>query len=131
MMNAVVAVEISIGELLDKITILEIKAAQITSAEKLANVTRELQILQSARANALATNDELHNLEHQLKAVNLQLWQIEDDIRDCERQQIFSERFIELARAVYKINDQRAHIKRLINEKTGSHIVEEKSYQPY
>lgn len=130
-MNAVVAVEISIGELLDKITILEIKAAQITSAEKLANVTRELQILQSARANALATNDELHNLEHQLKAVNLQLWQIEDDIRDCERQQIFSERFIELARAVYKINDQRAHIKRLINEKTGSHIVEEKSYQPY
>jgi len=125
------SVPIGPGELVDKITILEIKSERLASTEKLANVRVELAALIAARDAAIAASEVLGQLTTALKKVNEALWQIEDEIRECERGGDFGERFIELARAVYHSNDERAAIKRQINELLGSMIVEEKSYAAY
>jgi hypothetical protein len=124
---------ISLGELIDKITILEIKAANITDPAKLANVKHELDVLNNTVNQLLDTagKEKLAPLKASLKDINQQLWVIEDDIRDYERVKDFGERFIELARAVYFTNDKRAAVKKDINLAFGSELVEEKSYQNY
>ena len=126
-----VQVEISYGELIDKMTILEIKLENVADAGKLANIERELEVLRRARAEAIPQSPELAELDRQLKDVNATLWGIEDDIRDCERRKDFGAAFIELARAVYHQNDLRARLKRDINDILGSPLVEEKLYQAY
>ena len=122
---------ISPGELLDKITILRIKSARMSDAAKLANVRHELQLLEQTWATAVPAGVDLSGEERALEAVNERLWDIEDQIRDEEDAQRFDARFIELARAVYVSNDERAAIKKRINTKLGSALVEEKSYRPY
>ena len=130
-MSTEIKVPVSPGELIDKITILEIKAANISDAAKLANVKLELQLLQETwRSSAYASNN-IDAEWQQLRDVNKKLWDIEDDIRDKERQRKFDQEFIELARAVYISNDERAAVKKQINTKLGSKIVEEKSYAKY
>ena len=126
-----VMIEIAPGELIDKITILEIKSERISDAEKLRNVRIELEYLEKSRDAAISRSSELDRLTSDLKAVNEELWVIEDDIRDCERAGDFGARFVELARSVYMTNDRRAALKREINTHLGSRMVEEKSYQPY
>ena len=123
-----IEVPISWGELVDKITILEIKSERIDDSKKLANVTRELWLL-NRKLSPVAP--QVLRLKLRLKEVNSRLWDIEDEIRDCEREQNFGPRFIELARAVYVTNDQRADVKREINFALSSELVEEKSYRPY
>lgn len=130
-MNQPISVEIAPGELLDKLTILEIKRERIEDSQKLVNVGLELDVLDQARRENVPDSPELDALYADLKTINETLWEIEDDIRDCEREKDFGERFIELARAVYKTNDRRAATKRAINELLGSRIVEEKSYADY
>ena len=130
-MGTVLEVEVSAGELVDKITILEIKAERIADPDKLANVHRELRSLTATRREALPSSEELDELTAELRRINERLWEIEDDIRDCERKSDFGERFIELARAVYRTNDRRAGAKRRINELLGSELVEEKDYAEY
>jgi hypothetical protein len=122
---------VSWGELIDKITILEIKADEIDDPAAVANVREELRLLREIEGEAHATAGQLAELKTALKSVNLALWRIEDAIRDKERAKIFDGAFIELARSVYQRNDERARIKRRINEVTGSHIVEQKSYAAY
>ena len=129
--GTVLQVEVSAGELVDKITILEIKAERIADPVKLANVHRELRSLTATRREALPGSQELDELSAELRRINELLWEIEDDIRDCERKSDFGERFIELARAVYRTNDRRAAAKRRINELLGSELVEEKDYADY
>lgn len=126
-----VLVPVSWGEVIDKITILEIKAERLTDPAKLANVTKELAALVAVRDREFPGHAGLAALAAELKAINEKLWVIEDDIRDCERAKDFGPRFIELARAVYFTNDERALVKRRINELLGSALVEEKSYAPY
>ena len=126
-----ILVPISPGELLDKITILRIKSARMSDATKLANVRAELAELEKTWRAAVGTEGGVAEDERALQAVNERLWVIEDDIRDKERAQAFDARFIELARSVYIENDERAAIKKRINLKLGSRIVEEKSYKPY
>jgi tetratricopeptide (TPR) repeat protein len=126
-----VFVPVAPGELIDKITILEIKMERIREAAKLANVRAELAELTAVRDRCLPRSVELARLTSSLKAVNETLWQIEDAIRDCERAQDFGPRFIELARSVYQNNDRRAALKRQINERLGSRLLEEKSYATY
>ena len=121
-------VPISVGELLDKISILEIKAEAFSDPAKQANVLRELAALEVARRREVAALPELATLYAELKSANRALWQIEDEIRQRERASQFDAGFIELARRVYRTNDQRAVLKRRINELTGSDIIEEKSY---
>jgi len=124
-------IEVSVGELLDKITILEIKSERIRDESKLANVRKELGALRGAwQASPLSSTDVTAEMAG-LKRVNEALWQIEDDIRQKEADRIFDDGFIELARSVYKQNDERAAIKRELNQKLGSHLVEEKSYKDY
>ena len=130
-MGTVLQVEVSPGELIDKITILEIKAERIADPDKLANVHRELRSLTATREIALDTSPELDEFTAELRRINECLWEIEDDIRDCERNADFGERFVELARAVYRTNDRRAAAKRSINELLGSELVEEKDYADY
>jgi hypothetical protein len=126
-----IKVPISPGELIDKLTILEIKAANISDAAKLANVNTELQLLQETwRGSAFASVD-IDAEWKRLREINKKLWDIEDDIRDKERERKFDQEFIELARAVYVTNDERAAVKKQINTKLGSKIVEEKSYAKY
>ncbi len=125
-----ILVPISPGELLDKITILRIKSARIQDAGKLANVKLELTLLEKTWAASGAGADVSAD-ERALHAVNEQLWDIEDRIRDKERRQTFDRDFIELARSVYVCNDERAAIKKRINVALGSRLVEEKSYQQY
>jgi hypothetical protein len=124
-------VPISPGELLDKITILRIKSARLRDAAKLANVQRELSLLEQTRQRALPADPLLSADEAELERVNAALWDIEDRIREHEAQQRFDSGFIELARAVYIRNDERAAIKHRINRNLNSAIIEEKSYQPY
>jgi hypothetical protein len=126
-----ILVAISPGELLDKITILRIKSARMSDAAKLANVRRELSLLEKTWKESGAAATDLGAEEAALTRVNEKLWVIEDEIRDEERAQRFDEKFIELARAVYVTNDERAAIKKRINTRLGSSIVEEKSYQQY
>lgn len=130
-MSGSVTIEIAPGELIDKITILEIKTEFISDPGKLTNVRIELETLEKSRDAAIAPSPEMIRLTEALKSVNLELWKIEDDIRDCERDGDFGSAFVELARSVYKTNDRRAALKREINTLLGSRLVEEKSYQPY
>jgi post-segregation antitoxin (ccd killing protein) len=130
-MNSTITVEIAPGELIDKITILEIKLARITDAAKLANVRTELETLARARDAAMVMSPELAADAAALKRANETLWEVEDHIRDCERAKDFGPRFVELARSVYITNDERARLKRRINERLGSRLVEEKSYASY
>jgi hypothetical protein len=122
---------VSYGELIDKITILEIKSRRITDEAKLANVRNELDMLNATWANVHASQTDIAAERERLHAVNETLWDIEDAIRMKERVQAFDQEFIELARAVYFRNDERAAFKREINLKLGSELVEEKSYQDY
>jgi hypothetical protein len=126
-----ILVPISPGELLDKITILRIKAARMTDAAKVANVRLELSLLEQTWRDSVGATADVAADEKALQAVNERLWVIEDDIRDKEAARSFDARFIELARAVYIENDERAAIKKRINVKLGSRLVEEKSYKQY
>ena len=126
-----ILVPISPGELLDKITILRIKAARMKDPQKVANVKHELGLLEKTWKDSGAARVDIGTEEANLTQVNELLWAVEDDIRDEERAQRFGEKFIELARAVYVTNDERAAIKKRINTLLGSSIIEEKSYQQY
>lgn len=130
-MSETILAPIAPGELIDKITILRIKSARISDEAKLANVRIELDVLNKTRAEAVEESARLTELDAALQAVNEELWEIEDDIRDCERGGDFSDTFIQLARAVYVTNDRRAALKKEINLLLGSAIVEEKSYAEY
>jgi hypothetical protein len=126
-----VKVAVSWGELIDKITILEIKRVRLGDAAQRANVETEYAILRRARDAALPPGADIAADTQALLAVNQALWDIEDDIRACERAQDFGPDFIELARAVYITNDRRAAIKRRLNQALGSDLIEEKSYTDY
>ena len=126
-----VLVDIAPAELIDKITILAIKSERMDDEAKLANVRHELDILTANRDKVIQASPELDALTAKLKTVNEALWKIEDDIRECEAAKNYSQKFIDLARAVYVSNDERANLKREINLLLGSDIVEEKSYKPY
>jgi hypothetical protein len=126
----VISVPISPGELLDKITILEIKMAQMQDENKLKNVHTELSLLNEV-AEKLLSSKKISDLKQELKFVNQELWKIEDDIRDHEKGKDFNDQFIELARSVYIKNDRRAELKKTINIELGSTLIEEKSYQQY
>jgi len=126
-----IKVELSYGEMLDKITILQIKSERISDAGKVANVNKELSLLSDLWESDEKSGIDISEEFARLKKINEALWDIEDDIRDKERAKEFDEKFIELARAVYVTNDQRADIKRVINIKLGSDLVEEKSYADY
>lgn len=123
----------STGELIDKITILEIKHRRLEDASQLRNVKQELDLLrETAKHHGIDFSEgPLMQLTADLSAVNQQLWDIEDEIRNCERHVDFGSRFIELARSVYRTNDKRAALKRRINEISGSLLTEEKSYAAY
>jgi len=126
-MNKIYA-EISAGELVDKITILKIKKEKITNKGKLIEINKELDSLTSTFNKSIKKNINLETLVKELENVNLKLWDIEDKIRELEKKQGFGKEFIELARNVYKFNDERAKIKLKINEALGSNIKEVKSY---
>ena len=123
-------VEISIGELFDKLTILEIKIDKINDPTKLENVTKEWNALNEKSMDILSifADSVLFKKIDQLKNVNEELWWVEDSIRENEKKQIFDKEFVELARSVYKLNDERSEIKKQINLLTKSNIIEEKSY---
>lgn len=129
--QSAIQIPISPGELLDKISILDIKQAAITDSAKRHNVMRELNALNDARRHHIPDTEAIQLFYQQLKTVNQTLWDIEDAIRDCERAKDFSDQFIKLARSVYITNDQRAQLKKEINQHLGSTIVEEKSYTSY
>ncbi|MEQ1768892.1 MAG: DUF6165 family protein [Devosia sp.] len=120
-------VEVSVGEVIDKVTILELKLQNMSDAAKLANVRTELDTLNGS-LQGVADNVELARLKAELFAVNAALWVIEDDIRLCEARGDFGPRFVALARSVYVTNDKRATIKKQINLAVGSRLIEEKSY---
>lgn len=126
-----ITIEISPAEVIDRLTILRIKLERMTGEAKLANIRSELEGLEQARRKDIPDTPEIATLDRDLEAINARLWDLEDDIRGCERRGDFGPRFIELARAVYRINDERARIKREINQLLGATIVEEKSYTPY
>lgn len=122
---------ISWGELVDKITILEIKEAELETPAAVANVKKDLQLLQNLYDEIEDSFPELSELKLQLREINQKLWMIEDAIRDKEKKKDFGKKFIELARSVYQTNDERARIKKNINMLLGSDLVEEKSYSEY
>ena len=126
-----IKIELSIGELLDKISILQIKAERIDDPSKVKNINKELDVLMSLWNDSPYSDTNLSSEINELKNINEALWGIEDKIRDKERNQLFDKDFIELARSVYFTNDKRAEIKRIINGKTGSELIEEKSYSDY
>lgn len=128
---SLISVPVSFGELLDKISILQIKSERMRDASKLANVRRELVALENTWLAHSAAAQDIATLRAELKAVNERLWVIEDDIRRKEQVQAFDDAFVQLARSVYFENDTRARIKREINIALGSELVEEKSYQDY
>lgn len=130
-MASVILAEISVGELIDKITILEIKRAHSAAGDKRRNIETELETLERSRDEHVPASNDLARLTAELRGVNEALWQIEDDIRELERAKDFGARFVELARSVYITNDRRAALKREINELLGSRIVEEKLYASY
>jgi len=119
------------GELLDKLTILDIKSERIGDPDKLANVLRERELLDRVWRESGLENETVLGLRDHLRRVNESLWDIEDAIRDEESEGRFGKRFIELARSVYRTNDQRAALKKAINQALNSDIVEEKSYRDY
>jgi predicted nucleic acid-binding Zn-ribbon protein len=124
-------VPISWGELIDKITILEIKEVKITSNNALDNIRKELGFLSDIISNSKGVYDAISPLKNELKEVNLNLWQVEDEIRDKEYSQEFDEKFISLARSIYRLNDDRANLKKQINETLFSELKEEKSYKNF
>ena len=124
-----VLVPVSVGELIDKITILQIKKRMISNGDQLVNVNRELEALQQIKNDLDLQGVE--DMQEDLAAVNLLLWDTEDSIRACESQKDFGPRFISLARCVYKLNDKRSRVKRDINITFNSSIVEEKSYEGF
>lgn len=129
---SLVSTPISVGELLDKITILEIKSEKIKDEGKLKNINHELTLLTAIwDEQPTFSSAEMSALKAQLKEVNSKLWVIEDDIRIKEKDKSFDDEFVALARSVYVVNDQRAHVKKEINLLTGSDLVEEKSYEDY
>ena len=123
-------IEVSNGELMDKLTILEIKLDRIKDPIQLENITKEWLSLNDAVMTLLNTfgDRSLYSRIDQLSAINKKLWDIEDWIRDCEKEQRFDKEFVELARSVYKLNDQRSEVKKHINVITKSSLIEEKSY---
>ena len=129
-MNKII-VEVSIGELLDKISILEIKQEKIKDPEKLNFITNEHSILKDQLKSNVKTDNKLKNLFQSLKEINTKLWVIEDDKRQCEKDKDFGEKFIKLSRDVHFLNDDRAKIKLEINNHTGSTIKEIKEYTSY
>ena len=129
-MNKII-VEVSIGELLDKISILEIKQEKIKDPEKLKFITDEYKVLKDQLKNNIKTDDKLDQLYNSLKVINSKLWLIEDDKRLCEKEKKFDEKFIKLSRDVHFLNDDRARIKLEINNLTGSKIKEIKEYTSY
>ena len=130
-MSSVISVEVAPGELIDKITILEIKKARMTDVAKLENVRIEWETLTNARDTHIKKSLEMEKLTASLKAVNEELWIIEDDKRLCEKEKNFTEKFIKLSRDVHFLNDDRAKIKLEINNHTGSKIKEIKEYTSY
>ena len=125
-------VEVSNGELLDKLTILELKLSNISDVKKLTNIQKEHDELNPLAGQLFDSyGEELKNLYKELAKINSELWTIEDDIRECERNKDFGSDFVSLARAVYFTNDKRSEIKKSINLLTGSGFVEEKSYEDY
>lgn len=127
-------IEVSNGEIIDKYTILEIKLSKIKDAKKIVNVKHEYNTLTpDVKVIYADAKDESHlkKLHKDLLEVNKKLWKIEDDIRECERANDFGQTFIDLARAVYYVNDDRSDVKKEINTYTGSDLVEEKSYEDY
>ena len=130
-MTTSISTEVSPAELIDKITILEIKLERIEEAGKLENVKEEWETLIAARDAAIEHTELLEQLTAELKEINEHLWVIENEIRNCERNEDFGKRFVELARSVYRTNDTRANIKRKINKLLGSRLIEEKSYVSY
>ena len=129
-MNKII-VEVSIGELLDKISILEIKLEKIKNPEKLKFITNEHSILKKQFENNIKSDNQLNSLFQSLKEINSKLWVIEDDKRQCEKDKDFGEKFIKLSRDVHFLNDDRAKIKLEINNHTGSAIKEIKEYTSY
>ena len=129
-MNKII-VEVSVGELLDKISILEIKKEKIKDAEKLKFINNEHSILKNQLDENIKSDEKLNNLYQSLKEINSKLWVIEDDKRQCEREKNFGEKFIKLSRDVHFLNDDRAKIKLEINNHTGSTIKEIKEYTSY
>ena len=121
--------EISAGELIDKITILEIKKEKISNKEKLVEVNKELNSLNETLKKSINNESKISSFKNDLKNINLKLWDIEDGKRSAEKNNKFDEKFIELARSVYKFNDERAKIKLAINNTLGSNIKEVKSYE--
>ena len=127
-----VLIPVSVGELIDKVTILEIKNQRINDSEKQLNICRELDALMAIVNQSIDySNGDLVGFRQQLSDVNKMLWEVEDSIRECERRAEFSLQFIDLARSVYRLNDERAAIKRSINELFSSEFIEEKSYSAY
>mgnify|MGYP001272085535 CR=1 FL=1 len=121
--------EISAGELVDKITILQIKKEKISNEDKLLEVNKELEALNETFKEYIPVNREINDLSNELKSINIKLWEIEDSKRNFELKKEFGKEFIEVARKVYKFNDERARLKAQINEKLGSNIREVKSYK--
>ena len=130
-MSDQINVPISPGELVDKITILEIKKEFIKNDNKLKNINHEYDLLMKIYTTQISETDGISELKNKLKEINLELWKIEDDIRDCEREKSFSDTFIGLARSVYFTNDRRSKVKLEINLLLNSNLVEEKSYKDY
>jgi len=129
-MNKII-VEVSVGELLDKISILEIKQGKIKDPEKLKFINNELTILKTQLENNVKSDEKLNSHYESLKEINAKLWVIEDDKRQCEKDKDFGEKFIKLSRDIHFLNDERAQIKLSINEHTGSKIKEIKEYTSY
>ena len=130
-MSDQINVPISPGELVDKITILEIKKEFIDDIKKQKNINHEYNLLMQIYNDNVSQTGGVESLKSDLKKINLSLWKIEDDIRDCERDKIFNDAFVELARSVYFTNDKRSKIKLEINLLLNSSLVEEKSYKDY
>jgi hypothetical protein len=122
---------VAIGELIDRITILEIKVERFTDAAKIKNAQAELSMLRARRDQAIPQSPRLDALTAQLRAINQRLWDQEDSIRDCERRADFGPAFVAVARGIYRTNDERAAVKRQISVGFGSDLIEEKSYAPY
>ena len=130
-MSDQINVPISPGELVDKITILEIKKEFIKNDNKLKNINHEYDLLMQIYMTQISETNGISELKNKLKEINLELWKIEDDIRDCEREKSFYDTFIELSRSVYFTNDRRSKVKLEINLLLNSNLVEEKSYKDY
>ncbi len=130
-MTGTIMIEVSTGELIDRLTILEIRLERVDDPVKRANIVTEHDGVLAVYTAAIVPSDAIDLLRVTLRRINARLWDIEDDLRDCERRGDFGTGFVDLARSVYRTNDQRSAVKREINRLTGSRLVEEKSYTAY